>query len=289
MMNLLIRGEAGQRALEETVADWRESRAKTHGTARVWCELQGVVSVARVLVGVGLREMTDAGSVRSAAITVGIAVLATAVFLLATMLALDAAMLLLESPGVILAWLAGFATFAFPLAATFGLGWSRIARPPVLGSLGLVVIVQIMFLSLVIPATNSFLWERLDELIKVAELGTGSVIEMPRLPTGVDILLSAHGLALIAAVPVLTLFGAAVRRSLRHRAHWVRQAVTGLLLTTLITAVYSAWVWLDSLVIRYWPRRGLIPEALWSIVVLAAVLTFVIARRSRSREDAFPS
>ena len=274
MMNLLIPGEAGQRALEETMADWRESRVKAHGAVRVWREVQGVVSVVRVVVGVGLREMTYVASIRSAAITVGIALIPTAIFAL---IAFDA-LVSVPSRAFVLPTLAVLTTLVLPVVATFGFGWKRVERPPVLGSLSLVVIVQLVFLTLVIPATHVLMEPYWREFIRTVELQTKTVIEIRPLPTGGEFLLSARGLAVIAAIPVLTLFGAAVRRSLGNRAYWVRQAVTGLALTALITGVYSAWLWLDSLVLRYWPRQGLIPEALWSIVVLAAIVTLVLAR-----------
>ena len=58
LASLLLPDETSRRALDETLADWRDDRRRaTSLPARVWSEARGCLSVFRVILGEARREL----------------------------------------------------------------------------------------------------------------------------------------------------------------------------------------------------------------------------------------
>lgn len=262
-MHLLVPSESGRRALEETLADWRDSRARANGRARLWCEVQGVASVVRVLAGISSQEMTTGAPLLRAVITLAATILLVAIVLMWQLRAPDVSLLLV--PGVVV--------FALPFTASLCFGSRRGDAPSLLGYLLFLMIFQAAMVNWIAPRTTGLAIERLierdvrpgwrqshqsSEVLPPAESGAKAAL-----------LRWTRTLPLVLVIPAFTIMGAAVRRRLQQRAFWIRQvACTALVLMVLVAAtLLSIYLWRSLL--------GCL------VVTLAAVVAFVIAGRTR--------
>jgi len=223
MGQLLIPDAAGQRAIEETRADWREARRQPRTRAgRILLDIQGVVAILRVFVMLtwtqgGSRDMWRSFGASAA---------------LAAVLAAVATALTVTWPGnpVTVAFAApamfvSMFVLVMPLISAIGPGLRRVRAVPILGEVAVTAILVVILTGWVIPAANQYfrirVWTtfaggRTPPAPGVRELSLPKLWQSePGLPgKGREFGMRA---ALVLAGPAFLCLGGAVRRRVAHR------------------------------------------------------------------------
>jgi hypothetical protein len=161
---LLIPDECGRRALDETVADWREERAKAASVlARVAADSRAMAGIARVLAmttGAGLLR-ADVWRCFAWTMIAGAVASAAMAFLNTAGLTFAASHLLLLVPGGVVV-LSAF-------AAPFGLGLPRSRRVPGLALCALMFVATAVLAGYIVPRTNEIFRQRVFAQLTDAE------------------------------------------------------------------------------------------------------------------------
>ena len=298
--DLLIPDDCGRRALEETIADWREERARAESPfAHIAVDLRASLSLARVLAMVGGAGLRQAEVWR---------------FLLFTCLAATAAAAVQLSsyinsrPGLT----AGEVLSLFPVAilGIFGMmasafGFGLKPNRPFPGTTLVVAAVLLVGLGLgfVVPAAKQYFRESVAERLaapgqrRPATRGipeTTSAGLLRRAMTDDAAAASARRamferLTLTVAAPALLLLGAGLRARLHSRLGWRMSQIGGGIAAILIfVSAGASGLGLAELASAAWPSLAkgdlrLLPW--WSAIVvsLMVLLRFLAARDSMPR------
>ena len=308
LASLLLPDETSRRALEETLADWREERRRaTTRRARVWSDAQGCVSVLRVILGEAGRELVAPEAWRLFAWTVLIAVIVAALNPFAWAYASQAAFGVRIQDTLAVGWLLipGGLVPAFLLISSLGAGQPRRQSVPLLASMMLSAVFMILVLGWVLPAARQQFRIEVAALAHDATQTPGQVgVPAPgagELPLR-ELLAEATAngrnaqsaqrvistrLAFLLAVPTGLLLGIAVRKRMDGRVPWriAQCAGAAALIFASITANY-AWPFLRGLL--PWPtavRLDRLQADLWLALAIAWTAVIVLGRSANPEPD----
>lgn len=290
LLGLFLSGETGRRAVEETLADWRESRShETSMVRRLATDVQGVVSVFHVFATLTRVQIVGGVAVwRPLAPTVIVAsVLGFALWVPALMrlppLVLAGSLVSIT----LLALPSGF-VICLPVAGALGLGLRRDQAAPILGQMLVATALLVILTGWVVPATNQEFRLRARSLFSpqtssrpllpgLAELSLPELLSSR--PENVNLALSelSRRLAIVIAGPVFLFLGAAVRRRVLDRRSWRRAQMTGGSVALAAVAVGTAISFLLP-----FPARGNGIQ-IWLIVAAAAILGVLAAQTPDAR------
>ena len=288
---LLIPDECGHRALEETLADWREERARAESAfGRAGADLGGLAGIARVLAMTAGAGLGRADVWRFFAWTMIASAIASAI-----LVSLNAwpppsplsSVLLLIPSGMVL--FGGFVT-------AFGLGLSKGMRVPGLTLCALMIATSTGLAGYVVPKANEIFRQQLFAQFSNAEAQRA---RPARLPTGTaeqsaaELLRKAMSddrsaarrallqrLAVTLSPVALLLLGAAFRvRFSRVRSWPLTQAAGGVLaLAVFIGAAVACVAIQQSLPPAYAGRALSLPW--WTAIVVSLLATLWLSRQT---------
>ena len=293
-MDLLIPDDCGRRAFQETVADWREERARAEsGLRRMAVDARATLAVTRVLaitasaslgrtdVWRGLTWTMVAGAVLTC-LQLGFNVVSQEHWYL---LSIDGLMLVPS----------GMAVFG-AFAAAFGFGLKGNRAFPGLGLCAMLLAMTAIVVGYVAPVSNQYFRERI-----AAQLGTDpALVQASRglaEQTAADLLERAASgdgtarqalvqrLALVAAAPAMLLLGAALRARLHRRRGWRTSQIAGGIASFVIFLSGGAvGAGLGELALITWPslvKRELDTLPWWIAIAVSLTVTWFLARSSR--------
>jgi hypothetical protein len=298
-VDLLVPDEPGRRAIEETLDDWREERARAGSpSARVMVNLRGLFSMLRVLCTVPLRDIIGIEVWRLFALTLLAATIPALIPLTIYVGNLPGALTISE-----LVWLSvlllpnAIATFA-PLALALGLGLKRDRAAPVLATILVSVVFLIVMSGWIVPTANQRF--RLSVLqtsagqsrpapapglteLNAAQLATlafeGSTSDRRNAQRVINV-----RLALIVAAPSMFLLGLAVRDRFGARRWRLAQAAGPVAVVALVyVADVAAPVTLQFF---DWPLAARLSQfnpELWMAMALTWVTSAGLLWRARNQ------
>ena len=287
---LLIPDECGHRALEETLADWREERNRAESAVgRAGADMRALAGVARVFVmtaGAGLVRADVWRCLAWTTIAGAIAAVAMA-FVNTAHLTFPASQMLLMVPGgmVILS--------AF--AAAFGLGLPRSRRVPGLTLCALMLATTAALAGYVVPKANEIFrqqvfdslidvetrWARPTHLVTgISELNADELLRMAmsREPGAARRALLQR-LAYTLSPVALLLLGAALRARFSEARAWrLVQVTSGVLAVGIFVAAGAACVAIQDALTP--PYAGGTPSLPWWIAIgVSLIVAVLLARR----------
>jgi hypothetical protein len=292
-VDLLVPGECGRRAIEETLADWRKERGRADSIVRVCAiDARGLLALNRVLAGMVLKDMATGQLWRMLFLTIVVSAAASLVMIVPYLAGLPASS---ATPNSLLAALMlvpnGLAS-VMPLMLSLGLGLRRDRPAPVMG----IVVVTMAFLVVMfgwgVPMANQAFrelvsssfwdWTVPPPVPGLAELTLPGLVDVVRHGNLIDGLNALRVLnvrtSLVVAAPVVFFLGLAIRNLLRNRYWRLAQALGPLVtigLTMLGTAVAAA-----AFNAIDWPlaerARPFNPD-IWATIVLASLVTVALA------------
>lgn len=294
---LLIPDEYGHRALEETIADWRDERSKAQSAAgRAGTDLRALAGLARVFAmtaGAGLAR-ADVWRCFAWTMIAGAIVSAAMAFVNTARLTFAASQLLLLVPG-------GMVVFS-AFAAAFGLGLPRSRRVPGLTLCALMLVTTAGLAGYIVPTTNEIFRQQVFEQLTDAEtrwarpthLMTGipeqNAAELLR-KTMADEAGAARRalwqrLAWTLSPVVLLLLGAALRARFSEARAWPLVQVTGgvAALAVFIGAGAACTAIQDALSPPYTGGAPSLPW--WTSIVVSLILTLWLSRRAAANSAA---
>jgi len=299
---LLIPDQTGQRAIEETLADWRDGQ-ETAGNIgqRILADAQGVASLIRVLVMVTTAQLGHRHVWGPFAWAVVVAASVGAAFAFPVLLRAripaslgDIAMLaILIMPAAV--------CVLFPIAAAIGLGLNRHRPTPLAGQVALAAVLSVMLTGWIVPAANHAYMRRVFEILdpsggprrlvrgqadfSLPALVVDLASDRPAAASGAAKQLRVRA-ALTLGAPTFLILGFAIRRRWMRRGSWrAAQAAAlvaalgaigcGVVLANVIAASGSYLERLDWL-------YGGAGARLWLTLVVAWILTALALRTRRT-------
>lgn len=293
---LLIPDECGHRALEETLADWREERAGAVSAAgRAGADMRALAGIARVFAmtaGAGLGR-ADVWRCFAWTMMAGAIASATMAFVNTAHLTFPASQMLLLVPGGMVVLSA--------LAAAFGLGLPRSRRVPGLALCTLMLVTTAGLTGYIVPKTNEIFrqevyesftdaenrWTRPTHLVTgIPELNADELLRMAmsREPGAARRALLQR-LAYTLSPVALLLLGAALRARFSEALAWrLVQVASGVLAVGIFVAAGAACTAIqDALTPPYAGGAPSLPW--WSGIVLSLIVTLFLSRRQRTPSD----
>jgi hypothetical protein len=240
VFELFIPDNRGQRAFEETLADWRHAESAA-GTPlmRLWTGVQGLVSLVRVAVLSARWQVVDRHVWRVFAWTV----LASGIGSVLLMLPVFSSQAPLATMASLL--LPSMFAFVFPVAGSIGVGTRREAAVPLVGQMVAAAVVMFLLLGWAVPVANArFVVTAYSAFSQVessgspipmtmgmAELTLPKVVAAWRSGGPSQSAAAARHLRLSAALtiaaPTFLLLGVAIRRRWIPRGSWRLAQVAG--------------------------------------------------------------
>jgi hypothetical protein len=275
---VLMPETGAQRAIQETLADWREDAAGSTGARRVAAHARGVVSVARVAAGLLLDQFTSFRLWRSFGLTLAVT-LASAVVCSAlvtwTLYGSGKPPSSAVSPALFgLMLISSWTLSLFAIVASLGLGTQD--RSPVAGMFVLCFLFSAAMVGVIVPAVSDGYVSQLARDLPAASMA-------PRFSWS-----PAAQYASLWWVSTLFLMGETIRRRMPHRT-WRARQVWALLGAAAITAVafMASLPVLLSTTMSIGERVGWIEGVLWSHFAIAWVAIVLIARRIPVERSAY--
>ena len=305
---LLFPDGASRRAIDETLADWREERAQAasvHGRVRV--EVQGCLSILRVVLGQTAREMTAATSWRVFGWTVVFTVIAASLnpFSWAYAASVTAGVPIGETLRLRGLLILNSLALAFMLVSAAGVGQKSRQPGPALAGVTLSFLFMLLVAGWLVPATNHLLRIELSTLnleaparaYLSARAGAGNDLPLHELlPKAIVERNTAFGaqwivserLVLMLAAPAGVLLGMAVRRRLDGRTSW-RIAQSAGAAALILAAIAGSYLW--PLLSRFVPwtiavRLERLNVVSWLGLACACAAVFVLVRSSNAEPRA---
>ena len=202
----LFPGETSQRAIEETLADWRQSRIDASGAgARVLIEIRGVVSLLRVIAMVTAAQLGQ-GEVwgpfawaLAVAVVLGLGPMFSGFLLRLPASTEEVAWLtILLAPAAIAA--------LYPLVMAIGLGVKPDRPVPLAGQIALATLLVVVLTGWIVPAANQAF--RIDVFEILSRTRAAGSVEFRSGPVQTSLLT----LSLALTAPTFLLLGFAIRR-----------------------------------------------------------------------------
>ena len=266
---LLMPGETSQRAIEETLADWRQSRIDASGTgARVLIEIRGVVSLLRVTAMVTANQLRHRDVWDPFAWALAVAVVlglgpAFSGFLLRLPASTDEVtwLTMLLAPGAIAA--------LYPLVMAIGLGVKPDRPVPLAGQIVLSTLLVVLLTGWIVPAANEAF--RIDVFEILSRTRAAGSAEFRPGPAGSSLLT----LSLALTAPTFVMLGFAIRRRWMQGDSWrVAQFAAG---AAVVLAMFCGRAF--ATLVPGSPRG----TAQWLMLVVAWTITALALRRKRER------
>ena len=296
--DLLIPDDSGRRALEETLADWREERARAESPfARTAVNLRASLSLSRVFVMVGVAGLRQEGVGR---------------FLLFTSVAAGAVAAIqlrqygsgLTVPEALSLFLGAILGPFGMMASAFGFGLKPHTRFPGVTLAAVAMLLMGLWLGVVVPASNQYYRESVAERLGVAGKRAALTRGNPE-ASSAELLRRAmtddagagsarralmQRLALTAAAPAMLLLGAGLRTRIHTRLGWrVSQIGGGIAASLIFVSSGAAGVGLADLATAVWPslsRGDLRTLPWWTAIVVSLLATLWLSRRTRASSAA---
>jgi hypothetical protein len=289
LSELLIPDECGHRALDETLADWREERARSESAVgRVGADMRALAGLARVFTMTAGAGLVRAEVWRCFAWTMiaGTAAAAAMAFVNTARLTFAASQMLLMVPGGIVV-LSAF-------AAAFGLGLSRSRRVPGLTLCALMFVTTAGLAGYIVPKANEIFRQQVFEQFAGAETHW---VRPSHLLTGIPEQSAAwllrkamsdepgaarrallQRLAWTLSPVALLLLGAALRTRFSEARAWRLVQVTGgaLALAIFIGAAAVCVAIQDALTPPYAGGAQSLPW--WTAIVVSLIVTLWLSR-----------